>query len=171
MLGLLLNNWTCIKQNGWSKEHPERAWKDPWKGSGQARYQDVQGVILWSIYDKHGHAIFSDPVWGIRATCRQLYKYQLAGHCTLRQIVSQWAPSEDGNDVDNYVRTLTQIDRGLSSIGVTGNLFRDDGKVNRMDLLSTLIAAMCRMELWAGFQAPAQTIHNGIQLYIHDFCK
>ena len=175
MLGLLNHNWTNIKQNGWSSEYPEKAWKDPWKGSGQSypyAYKGMEGgTVGWAIYDAQGHAIFQDPVWCIRATCRQLHNYHLLGARTVQEFIGMWAPAVDGNDPDEYVRALLKFDEDLNDIGNKYNLFLDNGSVAKPGLFDDLITAMCRVELYSGFEADNVAVWNGINLYEHDFCK
>lgn len=183
MLGILNHNWTNIKQNGWSREHPEKGWEDPWKGSGQAyphAYTDSPGGVTgWAIYDSQGHALFQYPIWCIRATCRQLFKYHQAGARTVEDFIRMWAPEADGNRPDEYAQALhgfqADVDNPplLRGIGTAYMLFRDDGRPHwsSPDQLAVLIQRMCKMELWAGFSADWTILTNGIALYVHDFCK
>jgi len=58
---------------------------------------------------------FTDPVWGIRAGCRQLIIYQDKHRCrTLRDFISRWAPAGvDDNHTEAYVQEVAG-DMGVS---------------------------------------------------------
>lgn len=55
-----------------------------------------------------GYARFATPEAGIDAAAKQLLLYQGRGIDTLGGIVSQWAPSADGNDVAAYTADLVR---------------------------------------------------------------
>ena len=53
--------------------------------------------------DERVFCVFEHPKWGIRAMAIILQKYQKDGRNTVRQMISRWAPSSDGNHTSNYV--------------------------------------------------------------------
>lgn len=64
---------------------------DAWQGLADDQSQDER------------FAVFTDPVWGIRALAKTLLTYRNNyGIRTPRQIISRWAPSTE-NDTGSYV--------------------------------------------------------------------
>jgi hypothetical protein len=52
---------------------------------------------------------FQSDLFGLRAAFRILRTYlRLYGLCTLRQVIYRWAPPEDGNNTETYVRTVAE---------------------------------------------------------------
>lgn len=72
-LGLKHHNWTNIKQPGLG----------PWNGSANPSQ------------DARGHAIFTAPEWGLRATIKQLSTYWRKDVRTIKAIMEQWSPKND----------------------------------------------------------------------------
>lgn len=54
------------------------------------------------------YAIFSAPVWGIRAMARVLDSYRRRGVDTLETILATWAPASE-NPTEAYVRAVESI--------------------------------------------------------------
>lgn len=65
---------------------------DPWKG--------LVGE------DDAGYGIFSEPLYGLRAMFRELGTGYARGERTIRQIISQWAPSSE-NDTAAYIAAVS----------------------------------------------------------------
>ena len=54
------------------------------------------------------YAVFSDPVWGIRAMGKVLDSYGRRGVDTVAEIVATWAP-ESENPTGNYIATVEEL--------------------------------------------------------------
>lgn len=148
MLGIANRNWTNIKQVS-----PE-----PWKGSGQAYASDDPAHPVWLIQDKLGHAIFSDPIWSIRATCIQLLRYHQRGVATLPSHIREWL---GGDGVEAKV-----IADYLAGMRVQTDLVPFDGEGPTADLYG-IVYGMVRQELYAGFN-PQPVVSNGIKLFLFE---
>ena len=117
--------------------------------------------------DAYEHAIFVDPIYGVRAACRCLAKKAL--ECsTWRKLFESYAPPSDGNDPATYAAFVA---RAVSS--------HSDGKVELFDLRGRIIdrnrlyltlAAMIEFENFAGYELSASVIRSGIAMYQRDFC-
>lgn len=57
--------------------------------------------------DSAGYAVFSSPMYGIRAMGHQLMDYYSRGLVTVEQIISTWAPPTT-NDTQAYVADVCQ---------------------------------------------------------------
>ncbi|WP_228006117.1 hypothetical protein [Morganella morganii] len=51
---------------------------------------------------------FATPAHGIRATGRNLLSYARQGYVTPEQIITRWAPPEDDNDTDGYIKFVSE---------------------------------------------------------------
>lgn len=59
------------------------------------------------VSDDGRYAVFSEPVWGIRAMAKLLRNYQSRyGLTTVREIVTRWAPPEE-NLTEAYIMSVT----------------------------------------------------------------
>lgn len=52
--------------------------------------------------------VFSDRIYGYRATFKLLHNYLNQGVNTIGKIISRWAPSSDGNNTQSYIRHVSQ---------------------------------------------------------------
>lgn len=105
-----------------------------WKGINRKTPSDrdrkVHGV--W------GFIIFEDVVWGFRAAARVLWNYQkLHGLDTIERLVARWAPPEDRNHTEAYIRLVER------ETGVARDARLD---LRNRGLLVSIMAAMIRME-------------------------
>lgn len=50
---------------------------------------------------------FSTPAHGIRATGKNLLSYARQGYVTPEQIITRWAPPEDDNDTESYIKFVS----------------------------------------------------------------
>ncbi len=51
---------------------------------------------------------FATPAHGIRATGRNLLSYARQGYVTPEQIITRWAPPEDDNDTEGYIKFVSE---------------------------------------------------------------
>lgn len=51
---------------------------------------------------------FATPAHGIRATGRNLLSYARQGYVTPEQIITRWAPPEDNNDTEGYIKFVSE---------------------------------------------------------------
>ncbi|MGJ7249158.1 hypothetical protein [Morganella morganii] len=51
---------------------------------------------------------FATPAHGIRATGRNLLSYAHQGYVTPEQIITRWAPPEDDNDTEGYIKFVSE---------------------------------------------------------------
>lgn len=66
------------------------------------------GPVPWQgqTGSEDGYCVFDTPEHGLRALAKQLVIYQTKhGLCTIRAIVSRWAPSNE-NDTNSYVSAV-----------------------------------------------------------------
>ena len=65
---------------------------------------------LGSDRERGGMCVFSSPVWGFRAAFLLLQNYQVKHGCrTIRDIITKWAPPEDHNDTEAYIRRVCEM--------------------------------------------------------------
>ncbi|MBQ0721009.1 MAG: structural protein [Gammaproteobacteria bacterium] len=57
--------------------------------------------------DDGRYLIFSDIRYGVRAMARILASYNKRGIDTVAEIISTWAPGDDGNDVNSYIYSVS----------------------------------------------------------------
>lgn len=86
-------------------------------GSGNARgvRNNNPGNIrkskdVWVGQTGHDGAFvtFATPAHGIRATGRNLLSYARQGYVTPEQIITRWAPPEDDNDTEGYIKFVSE---------------------------------------------------------------
>lgn len=82
-------------------------------------------------------AKFETPEHGIRALGRNLLSYQRQGIDTVSEIINRWAPPDDNNDTESYIRSV------CASLGVTSDQPID---ASNPDTLKSLCAAIIRHE-------------------------
>ena len=99
---------------------------------------------------------FRSMAWGYRAAFIVLRTYHLKyGIRTVQAIVSRWAPPEDGNDTEIYIRKVCAL---------TG--FAPDTRLNPFNPshMGPLVAAMSRVE--CGVKPDIRQIKEGWMLYM-----
>ncbi len=122
--------------------------------------------------DSKGHAIFSDPVWGIRAGVIQLRSYFFRhNRRTIAEILERWAPATDTigslpgappnspQEYSNYV---------AGRMGISYNqrleIFDDDQTIGNIAQLRELFFAMSAYEIGGGFKVPVSEFNAGLEL-------
>ena len=106
--------------------------------------------------DDPDHYRFKSMAWGYRAAFIVLRTYHLKyGIRTVQAIVSRWAPPEDGNDTEIYIRKVCAL---------TG--FAPDTRLNPFNPshMGPLVAAMSRVE--CGVKPDIRQIKEGWLLYM-----
>ncbi|ECI7957161.1 hypothetical protein E2G06_20350 [Salmonella enterica subsp. enterica] len=101
------------------------------------------------------YATFATPEHGIRALGKNLLSYQRQGFVTPRQIISRWAPKNDGNDTEAYIANVA------AALGVSAD---DRLNLSNIKTLGTLTKAIMAQENGAGKVAYSdQQISAGLQ--------
>ena len=133
---------------------------DPWEGS--------IGV------DEKGHCIFVDPIYAVRAACRDAARKITHGKNTFRMFFAAYAPAADGNKPLGYAAFIASRLRHHFS-GLTMDtpltLFDTEGQVIDRFQLALFLSAMAEMELFNGYELETSALASGIALYEHDFCR
>lgn len=74
---------------------------DPWQGLAKPHEMTPEQQAETRF------CVFTTPIYGIRAMARTLITYQdKYGIRSVEAVVARWAPAEDRNDVDAYIRSL-----------------------------------------------------------------
>lgn len=97
--------------------------------------------------DDRGFSVFSDPKYSIRAGFKILRSYAKRGVVTLRDVISTFAPPQDNNDTENYIRFVSKK-TGLAP----------DEHVNEA-MMPWVIQAMIKMEV--GENVPIEKVLEG----------
>jgi murein DD-endopeptidase MepM/ murein hydrolase activator NlpD len=149
--GIRNNNYLNVK-NG----------PDPW--------QDAEGKP--SQTDERGHAVFTDPAYGVRAGIILLRSYFFKHNLrTIAEILSRWAPATDtvgslpGAPQNSPLEYSTFVS-GRMGVGFNDKLdiFKEDKTVGNIAKLRSLFAAMAEYEIGSGFQVPEDVFHDGLEL-------
>lgn len=131
------------------------------------------GANVWAGtvgIDAQGHVVFIDPIYSVRAAVRILSRYQLRDNAkSLVDIFRIYAPKSDGNDPEGYAQFIGEAINEPSARSLS--LFHANGRVKDHDQMQLLLEAMLHMEIFHGYEIPAETIRSGIRLYERDFCK
>lgn len=149
--GIRNNNYLNVK-NG----------SDPW--------QDAGGQP--SRTDERGHAVFTDPAYGVRAGIVLLRSYFFKHNLrTIAEILSRWAPAGDTvgslpNAPQNSPAEYSAFVAARVGVGFNDKLdiFREDKTIGNIAKLRSLFAAMAEYEVGSGFQVPEEVFHNGLEL-------
>jgi hypothetical protein len=124
---------------------------------GPDRWLDANGAL--SGTDSRGHAIFSDPAWGIRAGILTLRSYFFThNRRTIAEILSRWAPATDTvgslpgappNSPLKYSQFVAE------RMGISYNqkltLFHEDRTIANIGQLRDLFMAMAAYEIGGNF--------------------
>ena len=109
-----------------------------------------RGDVVWqgqSRRQRHRRFIsFEHPVFGIRCPAIVLLNYEKRGLNTIEKIISSWAPASDGNDVNDYIESVSK--RMKTPRNIVMHLHRSPSE------LGMLIEAMAWREI--GMQLPWQ---------------
>lgn len=101
---------------------------------------------------------FETMAWGYRAMfqCLNTY-YRKYGLDTIRKMISRWAPPEDGNHTDNYVKAVSEH----SGVPADGRI-----TTTNRDVMIPIVAAMSRVE--NGVEAKMTDVEAGWKLFIEN---
>ena len=122
--------------------------------------------------DERGHAIFSDPAYGVRAGIRLLRTYYFRHNLkTIAEILSRWAPSGDtvgslpGAPANSPLEYSTFVARRM---GINFNqkldIFNEDKFIGNILRLRGLFSAMAEFENGNGFKVPVAIFNAGLEL-------
>lgn len=101
------------------------------------------------------YATFATPEHGIRALGKNLLSYQRQGYVTPRQIITRWAPPNDGNPTEEYIANVS------AALGVSDN---ERLNLSNIKTLSTLAKAIMVQENGAkNVTYTDQQISTGLQ--------
>lgn len=114
---------------------------------------------------------FATPAHGIRATGRNLLSYARQGYVTPEQIITRWAPPEDDNDTEGYIKFVSEylnvprdtrldltdlntLTRLSMAIMIKENGQGEFNKIAGDDILNGIQAALGLVDLPQSEQAP-----------------
>lgn len=149
--GIKNNNYLNVK-NG----------NDPWMDAGGKP----------SKTDSRGHAVFSEPSYGVRAGILLLRTYYLNhGLQTILEILSRWAPVTDtvgsiaGNASNNPTEYAIFVAEKMG-VGYRDKLelFNADKSIKNVGQLRGLFYAMSAFEIGGGFKVPDKDFNAGMEL-------
>lgn len=138
--------------------------------NGTSRWMDADGKE--SKTDSRGHAVFTDPVYGVRAGILLLRTYFFTHNLrTIAEILSRWAPATDTEgsipggkpnqplEYSNFVskRMGIRFDQKLE-------LFNEDKSIGNVGQLRELFFAMAANEIGGGFKVPLKDFNAGLEL-------
>lgn len=99
---------------------------------------------------------FKSMAYGYRAMFMLLYTYQKKyGLKTIRQMISRYAPPQDGNNTENYISIVAQD----SSVGPDSRI-----TTTNKDVMLPVVASMSRVE--NGVPAIMHEVNEGWHLFI-----
>ena len=104
------------------------------------------------IGENKGFVVFTDILYGIRASFINLRTYFNNGYNTVNKIVSRWAPSSDNNDTQAYINFVSR----QTGYAPNETLYFSD------DTASKLLSAIFQFE--GGTKIPLSQINAGIAL-------
>jgi hypothetical protein len=93
--------------------------------------------------DGTGFGVYSSMALGVRASARQLLKYQSQGARTVREIIAKWAPASE-NHTESYIKTVA------AGLGVAA-----DQRIDVSVMLPELAQWIFRVEVGAAGLAAA----------------
>lgn len=122
--------------------------------------------------DSKGHAIFKDPVYGIRAGILQLRAYFFRhNRRTVAEILERWAPASDTigslpGAPHNSPREYSIFVAGRLGISYNQKLeiFDDDQSLGNLSQLRDLFFAMAAFEIGGGFEVPPKEFTAALNL-------
>lgn len=138
--------------------------------NGSSPWMDAGGKN--SETDSRGHAIFTDPAYGIRAGIMLLRRYYFTHNLrTIAEILARWAPASDtigslpGAPPNSPLDYSTFV-AGRMGIGFNDRLdiFNDDQTIGNIARLRGLFLAMSEYEIGGGFKVPVEEFNAGLEL-------
>lgn len=93
--------------------------------------------------DGTGFGVYSSMALGVRASARQLLKYQSQGARTVREVIAKWAPATE-NHTESYIKTVA------AGLGVAA-----DQRIDVSVVLPELVQWIFRVEVGAAGLAAA----------------
>lgn len=116
--------------------------RDPWQG-------------LDDPPDDGAFFRFKEMYWGVRAMARILINYQdKSGIHTIRDAIAKWAPPNDGNNTESYIRTVSER---------SGIKHDDLIDFHHHEHIKPIIVAMIHVEC-GGLVLPDAVIDRGLAL-------
>ncbi len=143
------------------------------KNSGSA-WLDANGKA--SKTDERGHAVFTDPAYGVRAGIILLRVYYTKHKLTtIAKILSRWAPATDTigslpGGPKNSPKAYSEFVAGKMGIGPNDklDLFDEEGDIEELDQLKKLFFAMAIYEIGQvngkSFKVPEKDWSAGVEL-------
>jgi murein DD-endopeptidase MepM/ murein hydrolase activator NlpD len=122
--------------------------------------------------DSRGHAIFTDPAYGIRAGILLLRTYFFTHNLrTIAEILARWAPSTDTigslpGAPQNSPLEYSQFVSGRMGIGYNQRLeiFNEDKSIGNVGQLRDLFFAMAAYEVGGGFKVPVGEFNAALEI-------
>lgn len=138
--------------------------------NGNVPWDDAGGEP--SKTDSKGHAIFTDPAWGVRAGILQLRSYFFKhNRRTIAEILARWAPASDTigslpgaprNSPKEY--SIFVAGRMKISFNLKLEIFDEDRSIGHLAQLRELFFAMAAFEIGGGFKVPLKHFTAGLEL-------
>jgi murein DD-endopeptidase MepM/ murein hydrolase activator NlpD len=122
--------------------------------------------------DERGHAVFTDPAYGIRAGILQLRAYFFKhNRRTVAEILSRWAPATDtvgslpGAPPNSPAAYSTFVSGRMGiSFNQRLDIFNEDKSIGNIARLRALFYAMAEYENGNGFRVPDEEFNAGLDL-------
>lgn len=122
--------------------------------------------------DSKGHAVFTDPAYGVRAGILLLRSYFFKHNLrTIAEILARWAPASDTigsipgalpNVPADYSKFVA--DRMRISYNQKLDIFNEDKSIGNIGQLRDLFFAMAAYEIGGGFKVPLKDFNAGLEL-------
>lgn len=138
--------------------------------NGASRWMDAGGRESRS--DSRGHAVFSDPAYGVRAGILLLRSYFFKHNLrTVAEILARWAPASDTigslpGAPQNSPKEYATFVAGRMGISYNQKLdiFNEDKSIGNIAQLRELFFAMAAYEVGGGFKVPLKDFNAGLEL-------
>jgi murein DD-endopeptidase MepM/ murein hydrolase activator NlpD len=138
--------------------------------NGPSPWMDAGGKE--SRTDSRGHAVFTDPAYGVRAGILQLRAYFFThNRRTIAEILARWAPATDtigslpGAPNNSPLEYSTFV---AGRMGISYNekldIFNADKSIGNISRLRSLFFAMAEYEIGNGFKPPIEDFNGGLEL-------
>lgn len=134
----------------------------PWMDAGEKE----------SGTDSRGHAVFSDPAYGVRAGILLLRSYYFKHNLrTIAEILARWAPASDTVGSLPGAPPNSPLDYSTFVAGRIGfgfndrlDIFKEDKSIGNIARLRALFSAMSEYEIGNGFKVPVEEFNAGLEL-------